>query len=459
MHSESLSSPSFWLQRCSLENFRRFPEIDLKFERDATVLVGSNAGGKTAFLDALAIVLSAYVGAFDTGRGIGFQRTDAHVRSVGRAQTQEQQFPVAAEVLLSINNEPSRARRELRGAASRTTWGDAHELRNLAKTLQAEVRAGSDVVLPVIAYYGTGRMWRKLPKGGRVSRSRLAGYTDCLESAPTYRGLATWMRWAYLTDLQSSQRSEPTGPLPQAVLGNLAAVASRVLRIESEEVEQTIECTDVRYDFEEDAVVADLRLADERPVKLPVSSLSDGIRGVLGVAVDLALRAAILNPHLGSDAHGITPGIVLIDEVDLHLHPRWQQQVLLQLRDAFPNLQFVVTTHSPQVLSTVEGRSIRQLDLASVPGGRPGERQYAYTRGHESGEILRRVQAVPERPPNVEETHILKEYLARIDAGEGDSAKAATLRRKLDEWMGGPEHEPALLRADNALRVARRRRR
>ena len=77
-----------------------------------------------------------------------------------------------------------------------------------------------------------------------------------------------------------SGRSEETSVLALAVLENLAIVASRVLRIESEEPEQTVECTEIRYDFEDDAIVADLRLARERPVKLPVTSLSDGVSEV-----------------------------------------------------------------------------------------------------------------------------------------------------------------------------------
>lgn len=94
---------------------------------------------------------------------------------------------------------------------------------------------------------------------------------------------------------------------------------------------------------------------------LPLEALSDGTRSVISMAADLAYRMVRLNPDLGARAALETPGIVLIDEVDMHLHPSWQQAVVYDVRKAFPNVQFIVTTHSPQVLSTVPAEAIRIL--------------------------------------------------------------------------------------------------
>jgi predicted ATP-binding protein involved in virulence len=87
--------------------------------------------------------------------------------------------------------------------------------------------------------------------------------------------------------------------------------------------------------------------------ELSVALLSDGIRNMIGMVADIAFRATKLNPQFGFLAAKETPGVVLIDEVDMHLHPEWQQVVLQSLTTAFPALQFIVTTHSPQVLTTV----------------------------------------------------------------------------------------------------------
>ncbi|MGB8922932.1 MAG: AAA family ATPase [Pseudomonas sp.] len=94
---------------------------------------------------------------------------------------------------------------------------------------------------------------------------------------------------------------------------------------------------------------------------LKVSQLSDGIRNIVALAADIAYRCIKLNPHLGITAPHQCTGVVLIDEVDMHLHPAWQQTVIPDLLGAFPNIQFIVTTHSPQVITSVQAKCIRVL--------------------------------------------------------------------------------------------------
>ncbi len=98
---------------------------------------------------------------------------------------------------------------------------------------------------------------------------------------------------------------------------------------------------------------------------LPFRYLSDGYRNMVAMAADIAVRCATLNPHLGAEAARGTPGVVLIDEVDLHLHPRWQRRVVDDLLRAFPKVQFFGTTHSPfiiQSLPPIEGVQLLNLD-------------------------------------------------------------------------------------------------
>ena len=96
--------------------------------------------------------------------------------------------------------------------------------------------------------------------------------------------------------------------------------------------------------------------------RLPFSFLSDGYRNMVALVADVAWRAAVLNPHLGKDAAARSEGVVLIDEIDLHLHPRWQRRVLGNLRRTFPGLQFVTTTHSPQVIASARREEVRVLE-------------------------------------------------------------------------------------------------
>jgi predicted ATP-binding protein involved in virulence len=80
---------------------------------------------------------------------------------------------------------------------------------------------------------------------------------------------------------------------------------------------------------------------------LPFNTLSDGTRNFFAIISDVAYKCVILNPHLKQDALSTTNGVVLIDELDLHLHPEWQRIIINILRDTFPNIQFITTTHSP----------------------------------------------------------------------------------------------------------------
>lgn len=130
---------------------------------------------------------------------------------------------------------------------------------------------------------------------------------------------------------------------------------------------------------------------------MKVSQLGDGVRCMVGLVGDLACRCAMLNISMGRDAVKSARGVVLIDEIDLHLHPAWQQTIISDFQKAFPKLQLIVTTHSPQVLSTVHGENIRILDRdrnGAVFAGKPIGQSY----GEPSGDVLHSIMMVDPQP-------------------------------------------------------------
>ena len=134
--------------------------------------------------------------------------------------------------------------------------------------------------------------------------------------------------------------------------------------------------------------------------------------------------------------------VVLIDEIELHLHPKWQQRILADLQRTFPNAQFIVSTHSPQVLTTVEPQRIVELAREGdcIVAGAPAGATY----GAEAGDVLSVVMGVKERPEN-EFTKALEQYRHLVSEGEGKSEEALALRRKLEK-LSPRDH--ALTRAD-----------
>ena len=180
-----------------------------------------------------------------------------------------------------------------------------------------------------------------------------------------------------------------------------------------------------------------------KPEELALDQLSGGYRIVLALAADLARRMAQGNPHLADPLE--SEAVVLIDEVDLHLPPKWQQRILVDLRRTFPNAQFIVSTHSPQVLTTVPAGQIVELryEEGSIVAGRPS----APTFGAEAGDVLFTVMGVDERPA-AEHNEFMKKlnaYMRLVDDGRGQSKKAKTLRKELESLSA---RDPALDAAD-----------
>lgn len=184
-----------------------------------------------------------------------------------------------------------------------------------------------------------------------------------------------------------------------------------------------------------------------------MEALSDGARSVISMTADIAYRMARLNPDLGENVTLETPGVVLIDEIDMHLHPSWQQTVVNDLHKAFPKVQFIVTTHSPQVLTSVPAEDIRILhwdeDLVEIE-------EPSFSLGAASSQLLKDIQKVDDRPTELPIVKDLQRYLQLVSQDEWDTDEAAVLRRKLDKWAKGME--PALLRADMDIRIKKFRR-
>ena len=166
-----------------------------------------------------------------------------------------------------------------------------------------------------------------------------------------------------------------------------------------------------------------------RAENLSLNQLSGGYRIVLALAADLARRMAQGNPHLDDPLQ--SEAIVLIDEIELHLHPAWQQRILNDLMRTFPNAQFIISTHSPQVLTTIEPQCIVELyrDGDNILAGAPAGATY----GAEAGDVLAAVMHVSERPPNNKFTEALDQYRRLVSEGKGETKEALKLRRKLEK--------------------------
>lgn len=418
------------IQHIALHNFRRFEHVEIEFDRELTVIVARNGLGKTSVLDAITVTLGTFIGAFDHGVGHGFAKSDARVvraRALGEGLPQ---FPVRVEA--SFQSPDVHVVRELSGPKNKTTVKDASALTELGVRLQEMVRTGAQEPLPIVSYYGAGRLWRvhkNMERKKVVSADRTIGYEDCLSPASNFVQCQQWMAKATLA---RQQEFEPMF-LQQEATSLADRIAAIQIAVDAALVDEGWK--NFHYSFR----LEELAMTHAEHGDLPVSQLSDGMRSMISLVADIAFRCVRLNGFMGLDAPALTNGIVLIDEVDIHLHPEWQQRVIRSLRTAFPRIQFIVTTHSPQVLSTVMAASIRLLTLEPSEGEaqtRTVARAIeAETRGLSSADVLAEVLGT-NPVPDVLQARLLGNYQALIQRGRHGSQEALELRSALEQHFG-----------------------
>lgn len=338
------------LSTLELQNYRRFSYLAIDFHPELTVIAARNGQGKTTILEAIAVALGPFVGAFDNGKSKHIENSDARYSKVGLGYENEQNFPVTICAELS---EPSIYwRRALTSSKSRTTTREAAPLASWGEELQQQSRTDYQVSLPLVAYYSSRRLWvsyKKMESRNTLAESRTMGYEDCLSPSSNYAQLQQWIKKATYAVLQQQQKGEDSAEY-QNLKGRLDCIQQAVNAVMAEEG---------WVDFDYSIALDDLAMSHAEHGLLPFNLLSDGVRAVISLTADIAFRCARLNGHFGKDAAKQTKGIIHLDEVDLHLHPAWQQRVLGALQTAFPQIQFIVSTHSPQVLSTVKSSNIR----------------------------------------------------------------------------------------------------
>lgn len=419
------------LRKLKLKDFRRFEDIEIDFHPELTVIAARNGQGKTTILEAIATALGPFVGSFDMGKSKHIERTDARYVRLGNSFENEQRFPVIIDAALDIPN--IKWQRALNGPKSRTTTKEAIPLANWGKELQESLRSKVETALPLISYYPAGRLWINHNNSSRkavVSASRTMGYEDCLSSASNFMQMQEWM---FKATLALMQQQEMPGYEHSDLKPRIAGIQNAVNLVLE---------TEGWSNFHYSLSFEELAMSHPDHGLLPISLLSDGVRAMISLTADMAFRCARLNGQFHDHASLLTEGIVLIDEVDLHLHPAWQQQVLAALRRAFPKIQFIVSTHSPQVLTTVNREQIRVIH--KVENGWISERPTMSPLAQESGDALAGVMNVGTRPPmEIVETAHAYEQLFR------DGLSASPQAKKLKEELDNAGYE--ISNADMAL--------
>lgn len=387
----------------AIDNFNGFARRTFIFNAGFNLLVGDNGTGKTSLLDALAVSIGSWflgLRGYESSRGIDPDEVRVAVHPHGDMFTFEKQFPARITCSGVVMGRQIRWTRELHREGGRTTTRDAKAIVEAAREAERCVRAGQLVTLPLICAYGTERLW--FEKGHRAPTSeksagrkpsRFDGYRDCFNFTIQESDLINWIR----------DEAVVSGQLKKDTVA-LSVVKAAVAR-----------CVEGAASLYYDARYKDVVVVGPQSEYQLFRNLSDGHRIMLTLIGDLASRAVKLNPHLAEAVLRETPGVVLIDELDLHLHPKWQRRVIGDLKATFPALQFIATSHSPQLIGEARPEELMLLDES---GTTLPPRSF----GVDSSRILEEVMGATSRDPSTQD--LLRRLFHEIDEERFETARS-----------------------------------
>ena len=403
------------VKRLKMKSFRGLSDLTLEFDTDEpTVFIGINGVGKSSILECLAILLSWLIKRIQTPNSNGRSFNEDDIKK-GWKETHN-------EITISINDwEVVWSLTKVSKGRSQDTSSNLVGLKRVVDHIHSQLDATSYAALPLAVYYPTNRAVLDIPLKIRTRHSfePITAYDEVLTGGKIdFRRFFEWFRER--EDLENELRLNDSDQYRDRELEAVRYAIENLLdgfsnlRVRRSPLRMTV---------------------GKQGNELIVNQLSDGEKCLLALAGDLARRVAIANPN--PDYNPLEgSGVVLIDEIELHLHPKWQRAIIPNLKKTFPNCQFIITTHSPQVISDLKWVHL----LRSTSEGIAIERVPSF--GKDSNRILETLMETPERPQPIKED--LRELFCLIDKGE--LGKARHLRQELAHRMG--EEAPEFVRAD-----------
>ena len=340
------------LKHITLENFRACEKLDFALGSRLTLLLGNNGSGKTSILDAIAIGLGAALTHLPSVSGITFKE-NGDIRQVDNVVSPYARVALETEDGLIWDRVKRRDKSRATIKATPMSVGLKALEAHLDRTVIDKLNSGDQYELPVMAYYGVSRAVLQVPlrrKGFPKSHTRMEALEQALEARSSFRSAFIW----FYNKENEENRLQKEKRNFDVTLKELDAVRRAISAIFPDISNPHIEVNPLRLAVTINGETLDLM------------QLSDGYKTLLGLVIDLSMRMGLANPHLDNPLDA--EAIVMIDEVDLHLHPSWQRRVLGDLLRTFSNTQFILTTHSPFVIETLNNH-LKRYKLGVVETG------------------------------------------------------------------------------------------
>ena len=368
------------IKSITIQNFRGFEDRTFEFDSKMNVVLGDNTTGKTTLLHAVQIALGAYLQAMTLipgGRAYrrNFKQTDQVKK---RSELSKSFLPDVNKPQISIVTDFYRATfnhdtGSINGNNIEVSWyrnsnnisrRSASELMDAVSEMEDARRRADDTrinsIFPLMLSFGAARLDKNY-KGAEKTKARetreAKAYKCALDEQVDFKSAFNWL-YRYDKNLNKSKEFEGTIDAFLEAMGK-AIPALKIIEIDTKNEEFNAEIQMTK---------------DPAPHWLTYDMMSDGFKAMINIVAEIAYRCIELNGFLGRNAVKQTPGVVLIDELDLYLHPHWQQHVLADLQEAFPKFQFIVTTHSPFIVQSVDTNNIIVLDTSYIGSESPSNR-------------------------------------------------------------------------------------
>lgn len=436
------------IDQLTLKNFRGIREGSFEFPRaperrqggngSFNLLVGPNGAGKSSILEGLAVAAS---GLFLSMRGTDvrhIRHDDAHVmiKRIEDKALRAPQYPVLVTASGKVDGNPLDWTRSLDTEDGRTNKREAKQMSKISGMMGKRAIAGWEEVLPLVSYYSADRLWnepkdmvskRKKPLKDLAPHEmnsapktevelareqfsvRIGGYSNSVNGRCSPRDLQRWLGFEDYKAYKSRKES----------------VHSSIVRAAIRDCQPGVE--EVIYD-------SDLGLLFHNETNwIEFRHLSEGQRNMAALVGDIAWKAAQLNPHLGERALMETPGVVFIDELDMHLHPEWQRMIVRKLQEIFPEIQFICATHSPQIIGEVPAAEVRILAEGD-------DYSPSHSQGIDSSRVLEEIMGGHSR--RIEDQKRISEIAIAMDCE--DFTRVETLLADLTGALG--ENDPDVTR-------------
>lgn len=390
-----------YLEHVSIKNFKGVENMELEFTPGVNLLIGDNGVGKTSVLEAIATGLSGMLKGIKGVQARNILQSDIRfsMDETGEASTRVK-YRCPVEISCTINNNGTeyvlRKWREKETSNVRTKTEDT----GIAEWLQEQSNE-SNVILPLIGFHSDARVWKihHWDYEKEVTRKLddvRCGYIGCLDDSLDIKGILAWCLKMELVAFQKN------------------------MKIKEYEAFKTIVAEFMKYNGDLDAAPEiyysrqlNQMVYCEGSLTMPIFNLSAGYQSLLWIVMNLACRLALLNPEAVCEWKDI-PGIVIIDEIDMHLHPKWQWNIIKALEKTFPSIQFILATHSPIVISSCKSEHLLRID---------GEQEAMYlgaAYGYSVQDVLTMRQGTTDRMEEVKNLRVQFE-----DAIERDDWKMA----------------------------------